>query len=317
MSLSPSNLHPDKAPGIRLSEEEARRIIGKLAEFFEIADLGEPDGSFAPSDLVRLADLNIAKGQDRIPVKELIELDSVARKLAVNARFLLTKLICFTCISKNIATGNTIANNPETSEESIRLITKHFVPLTNEPMSLRNPIVQEYLRFKKFISNELDNAGFVKSLTLKRNSILRLYRNYCDNLLALEGNHESKRTVPLAVWPSAYRGLGSVAFRTGEELPFIYRCYNPTGSARIMLAGLRLDQHFTNRTKIRVQDDLLQIVLNKRLGKPVDLKARAYGDEYIVDIEGKKIFSPGPDGRAGTKDDISLPINPAFLGWGN
>ena len=66
-----------------------------------------------------------------------------------------------------------------------------------------------------------------------------------------------------------------------------------------------------------VRADLLQIVLNKRLGKDVSLKARAYSDEYIVDVENKKIFSPGPDGKAGTKDDIKLRINPEFLGWGN
>ena len=73
---------------------------------------------------------------------------------------------------------------------------------------------------------------------------------------------------------------------------------------------------FHQQTVIRmVQDDLLQIVLNKRLGKPVSLKARAYGDKYIVDLEGKKIFSPGPDERGGTKDDISFPINPDVLDW--
>jgi hypothetical protein len=68
-------------------------------------------------------------------------------------------------------------------------------------------------------------------------------------------------------------------------------------------------------TNISVQDDLLQIVLNKRLVKEVSLKARAYGDEYIVDIENKKILSPGPDGEVGTNDDIALPINPEVLGW--
>jgi len=302
--------------------EKARKIVGKLAEFIEIADLGEPDGSFSPFNMVHLADLNqayiqfqIARGQVRIPVKELIELDSVARKLAVNARSLVTKLTCFACISKNIATANAIANRPETSQESIRLITEHFVSLTDEAMSLRNPIVYEYLGFKNFISNELDNAGFVKALTLKRNSVLRLYRNCCDNWLAIAGEAESKRAPDLAVWPSAYRGLGPVSFRPREGLPFIYRCYNPEGSALIMMIGLQLDAYSGHRMEVRVRNDLLQIVLKARLRKPVDLKARAYGDEYIVDGSGKKIFSPGPDGKVGTKDDISLPINPAVLGW--
>jgi hypothetical protein len=55
--------------------------------------------------------------------------------------------------------------------------------------------------------------------------------------------------------------------------------------------------------------------LDKRLGKEVSLKARAYGDEYIVDVENKKIFSPGPDGKPNTRDDIKLSINPDLLGW--
>ena len=69
--------------------------------------------------------------------------------------------------------------------------------------------------------------------------------------------------------------------------------------------------------RMQIQDDLLQIVLNKRLGKDVSLKARAYSDEYIVDVENRKIFSPGPDGKADTRDDIILRINPEVLGWHN
>ena len=66
-------------------------------------------------------------------------------------------------------------------------------------------------------------------------------------------------------------------------------------------------------TSIWIEDDLLQIVLNKRLGKEVSLKARDYSDEYIVDVENRKIFSPGPDGKPDTWDDIILWINPEVL----
>ena len=40
---------------------------------------------------------------------------------------------------------------------------------------------------------------------------------------------------------------------------------------------------------------------------------RAYSDEYIINVEKKIIFSPGPDGKSYTKDDIKLPINPQSL----
>jgi hypothetical protein len=39
----------------------------------------------------------------------------------------------------------------------------------------------------------------------------------------------------------------------------------------------------------------------------------AYSDEYIIDVEKKIIFSPRPDGKSFTKDDVKLPINPAVL----
>jgi len=91
-----------------------------------------------------------------------------------------------------------------------------------------------------------------------------------------------------------------------------------TGSLLIRAGALSYTQHYYKRiTEIKIKDDLLQIVLNKRLGKEVDLKARAYSDEYIVDLENKKIFSPGPDEIPHTDDDIFLVINPEVLEWNN
>lgn len=71
------------------------------------------------------------------------------------------------------------------------------------------------------------------------------------------------------------------------------------------------------RSKLQIHQDMLQIVLNKRLGRDFSLKARDYGDEYIIDIENKKIFSPGPDRIENTDDDIKLNIEPDVLGWKN
>ena len=81
--------------------------------------------------------------------------------------------------------------------------------------------------------------------------------------------------------------------------------------------GFYYDKYPKKYFILQVHDDLFHIVLNTRLGREISLKARAYSDEYIVDVENKKIFSPGPDGKSGTKDDIKLRINPEVLGWGN
>ena len=63
-----------------------------------------------------------------------------------------------------------------------------------------------------------------------------------------------------------------------------------------------------------VTDDLFHIILAMRMGTEYSLKARAYDDQYIIDLERKIIYSTGPDGEPFTEDDIKLQINPDVLG---
>jgi hypothetical protein len=76
-----------------------------------------------------------------------------------------------------------------------------------------------------------------------------------------------------------------------------------------------LERPFSFRTRLKVHQDMFRIVLSKRLGNQVGLKALAYSDEYIIDLEKGVIFSPGMDGKSYTDDDIKLVINPAVLQW--
>jgi hypothetical protein len=99
------------------------------------------------------------------------------------------------------------------------------------------------------------------------------------------------------------------------DVPWIYKVYNPIGSLFIKILLMpALERGIDRKTEIQVLGDLLQISLNKRLGREISLKARAYSDEYIIDAENNMIFSPGPDGKADTDDDIKLTINPEILG---
>ena len=97
------------------------------------------------------------------------------------------------------------------------------------------------------------------------------------------------------------------------HFPIKYRLYNPIGSVLTSIVAPTIDGVFKSQTGQLIQDDLLQIVINKRLGRPVDLKARAYSDEYIINTDKKIIFSPGPDEIPYTDDDIKFQINPDVL----
>lgn len=298
--------------------QKGRDIISELNTFPEIADLTEPDLDVEMKllrNLRRLVYLYQAyiylqteQSKTQIAINELIKLDSVFRKLSVNVRPMVTKLVCIAGLANNIFTANFITNNPQTSKDSLELLAEHFIPLTNEQISLRNSVIFEYLMFKKALDTQL--AELRKTPFLKRNSTSRLYKNFADRWIAVEENQAEIEQ--LTVWPALYPEL-PVTIDSGSDFPWYYKVYNPIGSMLVGIFMPALDKVFEIKTKLQIHSDLLQIVLNKRLGKQVSLKARAYSDEYIIDVDNKKIFSPGPDGKADTKDDIKLIINPEVL----
>ncbi|MHC4744410.1 MAG: DUF4190 domain-containing protein [Planctomycetota bacterium] len=215
--------------------EEARAVVGKLAGFDEIADLTDPKDELIalPTNLLVLARLNqariylqIVRGDSELCLKELVELDFLARKLAVNARHTMVKILCFACLSLNIHTANTIANRPDVSREWVELLDAHFTPLTDEVTSMRNYVLCQYLSFKCFAGGSVEGARPSQSrLLFKKNSTLRVCRNYVDSCLAdLEGK-EFEATEALSVWPRDFAGFGRVTFRPGKLLPILYRCY--------------------------------------------------------------------------------------------
>jgi hypothetical protein len=309
--------------------QKAREVISQLNEFVEIADLTEPDPflkQMRTHILPRLAGLYqsyalLLTEQEDINTftTQLVEFDSVIRKTTLNVRPFTSKLVCYICVSIDIITANAIANNPGASRESIELLARHFKPLTDELMSMRNCALFEYLFTKDFINEGFENTDVKSRPFFKKNSAIRWYRNLYDvGINSTEGDEDTTNK-RLSVWPSIYPFKEPSSFDNERPLPLLYRIYNPLG--RVYIRQFRVP--FKSRslypkiTSIWIQDDLLQIVLNMRLRKDFSLKARAYSDEYIVDIENRKIFSPGPDGKADTKDDIILHINPEVLGWQN
>ncbi|MHC4156612.1 MAG: zinc-ribbon domain-containing protein [Planctomycetota bacterium] len=305
-----------------------REIISKLSGFGEIADLTEPDwNAFTPflPNLRKLARLyrvyvclQTEQGDNTAAVRHLIELDLMFRKLSVNSRSMVMKLECIAGLAGNMRTANFVANNPGTSKESLELLAEHFRPLTDEQLSMRNQIICEYLTFKNAF-RELPFVGrwpAVKNLPFfKRNSTLRVSRNWFNRMLDVREGPNGDKRKQLSVWPWLYPDFGPVSVGSDGKLPWYYRRYNHVGSMLLTIGMPALGNPFRHRSRLKVEGELLRIVLNKRLGRQVSLKACAYSDEYIVDIEKKMILSPGPDGERGTEDDIKLPIDPNVLRW--
>ena len=228
----------------------------------------------------------------------------------------MTKLVCMACLTQNIYSANFMINNPETPNDILLVIKNQTESLSGEHSSLKNVFIFEYLTFKNElakISNE-PKLKYSSIAPFKYNSSLRLYRNYFDEWIAIEENKKAENK--LRIWPALYPNIPVKIHPDGRLDSLYYRIYNPVGDFLLETIVPALEKIISVKTKLQIHADLLKIVLNKRLGQEVDLKARAYSDEYIINIENKKIVSPGPDGKEGTRDDISLPINPEVLGLG-
>jgi len=324
------NYYAEEINQIWADNERARDMIHRLNEFPEIADLTELNENLEILHVVKLIDfvsfyqvyahLKIEQGDIQPFVVELVVLDSVCRKLCMNARMLVPKIAYLICITENILTINAIVIDRQTPMSTIELLAGHFTPLTDEQISLRNSILSEYLLMKSFFSEKSGQSIVRKILLFKKNSTLRLFRNFFDSWLDAEEGSQNVARTKLSVWPDIYPFKEpSMSLANRERPSLLYRCYNPHINI-INIVG-PFDKTIKSRKdsiiRIQIQDDLLQIILSKRLGKEIGLKARAYCDEYIVDIEKEIIFSPGPDGKAHTKDDIMLRINPKVLGLQN
>jgi hypothetical protein len=303
--------------------ERARDVITLLDKSAEIADLTEPDLmklKFPCSDnlmiLIRLYDvyvsLQVCLGNHEAAINELIGLHSIFKKVCLNSRSTIARLTCIVGLGHTVMTASFVANNPHTSHNSLEQLARHFEAPSDEHISLKNSIIFEYLEVKSTLTNMRRNIEaklkyFRAPPTLKFNTTLRVCRNFCDSWIAREQGGE--QTDLLVVWPALYPNLPVELDPTGH-LPWYYTAYNPLGSRVLSTWTPSLAKRCETKTKMLIHYDLLGIVLGKRLGKEVSLKARAYSENYIIDLEKKKIFSPGPDGEAETEDDIELPIDP-------
>jgi len=306
-----------------------RKAIEILSEFDEIADLTEPRVDVELDYISGLKYLNLLyssyvmlqceKGNSIEAVRELIKIDQMFRKLSVNCRTVIGRIVCIAGIAKDINSANYISNHPKTSPEALKLLSEHFAQITEDQISMRNVIISEYLIFKNEIEmmkvsrTEYESWCLTKRRILKVNSSKIAYLNTLNKYLNKQNLTHKEEYSLMQARPLISNIMGEVKLIDEDEFPRSYYYYNPMGSMLAMVMLPSMEKVYELHTKLQIRDDLFQIVIGMRLGRKVDLSARAYGDEYVVDLDAEIIYSPGKDGEAFTDDDIKLYIDPAVL----
>ena len=309
--------------------KRARKTIHQLATYDEITDLIDFVKD-SPPEILSLVNLNrlycfyflssLEKGGDEIPLNELLECDKVVRNLAIFCRTYVTKMACLLSIRDNLKTASIAINHQNVSDEEFMRIKSHFSPITHQHVSLKNYVLSLYLGSRDLQDEILSSSNKSVLPFLKINSANRFRYSLTKNLILRDEDKQASKYCELSVWPWEYNWpklyfTGSNVreqFRRGS----LYFWYNPVACQYLTFSdyGLFSDETFQKKNEIQITDDLFQWVLARRLGQKNLLKARAYSDEYTVDIEKGLVFSVGPDGEAYTDDDIKLQINPEVLG---
>lgn len=306
--------------------KEVRREIRETMIYDQIADLTTPDffrkhhqstTNFVYLNILysHTVPLLIQSGHVEEGIAELIAWNCFIRKLSVSARSNRVKQTCLPILISNIRTANEIVNNPNIDTQALEGIQDYFLPLTLDQLSLRNPFIFDYLNTLQ----QYEQDGF--SLFEKKRSSTRLLRNIIDAAIAYsEGAAEPQAMY--CVWPFWLSFLPNIGADFGISRPWYYAFFNPAGAKSVTifqqpiewLPEMVMEKLPEIVLKTKISDDLFQCVLSYRHRGEADLTARAYGDEYVVDVDKKRIYSPGPDGVAFTDDDIWLPIELDVLG---
>jgi hypothetical protein len=314
-----------------------REIFEKLMGYDKIADLAEPSLENAKyynnlRNMVWIYKayicLQCREHNFDEATNELIELNELNQKLNIYARILIGKLVYIAFGAVNIQTANFIVNHPDTPAHCVEQLADSFQVLSEEQASMRNQIISEYLMTRGLLELAFEEAmeeqdmplmnnehvrrmikqRFNRSL-LKYNSMLRLLRNFHDQWLAYDEGRERTEDDEFNVWPGIYPNL-PVELDANGKVSKYYFFYNPIGAMLVEIMAPAYDKVFQFKSKLMVHSDLLQIVLNRKLGRAYSVKARDFSEEYVIDLEKGRVLSPGPDGVDYTEDDIYLLINP-------
>jgi len=311
-----------------LQAAPARQIIDQLNQYEQIADLSVQNiHVYSPSlmEIKFLAVLyhsyiivQVEQGNIDESISELIKFNSIFRKLSVNARGFVTKIVCIADLTMNLYAANYIVNHPEATTEQIQSLSQHFSPLIDSQTSLKNPIISEYLMFRNALYEDILKPSKFRTTRpfVKPNSTLRIYRNAVEKALYDAGEIKSLNLMPMYPKPIAKLFDDSIVEDIyNDDISLKDQIYNPLGITMISILAPSYHPIIKIRNRLQIQDDLFQIMINKRLGKQINLKAHAYGENYIIDSVNHRLLSPGADRKAGTEDDIYLEYNPNVINF--
>jgi hypothetical protein len=307
--------------------EPGRKVIEDLDEFESIGDLTTEIDVSVRKVFIPLRNLyqqywvnchlKVEQGNSEEAARQLVKLQSVSRKALPNARLLVSKMIWIAVSGGNIDEAALIARSPKCTPEALRILRDGFPSLGNRETSLRTALMGDYLFGKNILEEQTNVLDFlpIRRIVNGKEEESSDVLKPIESRITMALGYRKNRTIRDL---KAYSDLRIAA--TDKDPPdftasrfFIENrvkrpdLRNLAGwSLWIKRPDYSMSKAAGTLTKIRVKSELLTMELNARLGKKVVLPDYYTGGEYLVDEKTGEFYSKGPDGIAGTEDDVRL-----------
>lgn len=269
------------------------------------------------------AHLKTAEGQPEEAARQLARLQSVSRKAMPYAVTLVDKMIWIAIANDNMHAAFALMQNAACSSNALEILREGFPVIPEADISLRRPLIGEYVGIKTICIEELGPSTFLNAfdmteidgtgqivnpprspsftrkmtsclvyyLTFRRNRTLRDLRAYYDLMVEGAGQHPPDMAQADAL-AEAYSRRPDIRNLGGWSLVSI-------AVPSFAFAGKRAFE-------TKILSDLLAIEINVRLNHPMALRDDYAGGPYQRDPQAGRLFSVGPDRMPHTEDDVWL-----------
>jgi len=260
------------------------------------------------------AELKAEQGDAEEGVRQLIQLHSVAKKSLPNATYFISKMIWASVAGMDIDYAYQIASMPNTSTNALQELRRSFIPFSQSDVSIRRQFIAEYL-FRKtaLLSGQYSPLDFITWASVYEdgkqiNPSRPITRNIVTPFL-FNGNstvRELRKVHDLMISDAGKTPPTAESSNAIDEYAKQKVIKNLVGWCIVYQFTPSFTKAASNCWKTKVKSELLAIYLAQRLGEKMELIDAYTGKPYLIDEKTGIPFSSGPDGKAGSGDDIRL-----------
>jgi hypothetical protein len=263
--------------------------------------------------------LKLSQGKGREAAEHLCRLHRVARKGMNDATVLINKMIFNSLMIQTMDTAYIATLNTECDSKILAILTKSFVPLDSNELSLRRPMIAEYLLLKNTMQKLISPEAFLESVSMtpddteqenktntpasyfayyfsfKPNKSLLPMKKYFDLIIEAQD-----------VSPADFTKADTYFEEYSKQVPVS----NMAGWILNTIAMPNFETYFSKFDATKVKSDLLALTLQKKLGQKSEINDIYTKKFYEYKKKNGFLLHAGKDGKYDNDDDIVLGIKP-------